>query len=70
MMHELKMDVKRSDITKAGVAFTIYDEAGKKGTLKVSLGSLTWYSGHKTKNNKSVISWEAFDKFMMQRRSK
>lgn len=70
MLHELKMDVKKSDITKAGVTFTVHSENGKSGTLEVRLGSLTWYSGYKTKNNKYVVSWEEFDKFMTQHCSK
>ena len=69
MMHELRMDVKKSDITKAGVSFTLHTETFKSGTLEVRLGSLTWYSGRTTKNNKCSVSWEEFDKFMKQHRT-
>ena len=68
MKHELKMDVAKSDITKAGVIFTLHGENAKTGTLEVRFGSITWYSGRRTKNNKCVVSWEEFDQFMMQHR--
>ena len=51
MAHELVMDVKNSDVTKKGVTFTLHNEGGKSGTLEVRLGSLTWYSGYRTRNN-------------------
>ena len=70
MTHELKMDVKRLDLSRTGVEFTVHDDNGKSGTLEVRIGTLTWYSGRKTKNNKSVVSWEEFDKFMADHRVK
>ena len=66
MMHELKMNVKSSDVTRTGVSFTLHNEDGKSGTLEVRVGSLTWYSGRRTKNNKCAVSWEDFDQYMKQ----
>ena len=66
MVHELKMNVKSSDVTRTGVSFTLHNEDGKSGTLEVRVGSLTWYSGRRTKNNKCTVSWEDFDQYMKQ----
>jgi len=70
MKHELKMDVVKSDVTKAGVSFAVRDENGKSGTLEVRYGSLTWYSGYKAPKNKCKVSWEEFDDYMKGHHSK
>ena len=70
MKHEMVMNVKKSEVTKAGVEFTLKDENGKSGTLEVRLGSLTWYAGSKTQNNKCVVSWNDFDAFMKKHPAK
>lgn len=64
MKHAIDMTVERSDVTKAGVTFTVYDDNGKSGTLEVRQGSLTWYVGNKAKKNKCRVSWEEFNDFM------
>ena len=70
MKHEIDMRVKNSDVTKAGVIFTVYDDDGKSGTLEVRQGSLTWYAGNKAKKNKCKVSWEEFNDFMATRPAK
>ena len=70
MNYDMVMNVKKSEVTKAGVEFTLRNDNGKTGTLEVRFGSLTWYSGSKTKNNKCVVNWDEFDAFMKKHPAK
>ncbi len=63
MKHLLKHEAKGNN---GAITFTLSDADQNKqiGKLDVSKGSLIWYDGYATNNNKYRINWEEFIDFM------
>jgi len=47
------------------VECTLSGPKGQIGILRVTSGSLTWYEGRKTDNNKHHKTWKEFRDFVM-----
>ena len=71
--HELKLSIKELDVAKSGVEFHVRlredksDHSSRRekiGTLKVSNGSVTWYSSNVSDKNKHNLKWKDFDLLM------
>ena len=71
--HELKLSMKELDVAKGGVEFNVClredksDHTSRRekiGTLKVSNGSITWYSSNVSDKNRYNLKWEEFDLLM------
>ena len=65
MKHQLKHETKGRN---GAVTFTLSDTDQNKqiGKLDVSKGSLVWYDGYATRNNKYRVGWDRFIEFMKQ----
>ena len=68
MKHQLKHEAKGRN---GAVTFTLSDMDQRNqnkqiGKLDVSKGSLVWYDGYATKNNKYRVGWDTFIEFMKQ----
>ena len=63
MKHQLRHEAKGNN---GAVTCTLLDSDKNRqiGKLDVSKGSLIWYDGYATGNNKCRVSWETFIEFM------
>jgi hypothetical protein len=62
MAHKIYMFEPRHEISKTDVTFVVQRGKRKLGELKVSKGSLDWYTGNG--RTRYSISWELFDEIM------
>ena len=62
MAHKIYMFEPRHEIINTDVTFVIVKGSKKLGELKVSKGSLDWYTGNGRKSYK--ISWSLFNEIM------
>lgn len=60
--HKIYMFEPKHEITNTDVTFVIMKGNRKLGELRVSKGSLDWYTGNGRKRNR--ISWSLFDEIM------
>jgi hypothetical protein len=62
MAHRIFMFEPKHEVTNTDVAFSVKKNGKKIGELRVSKGSLEWYTG----NGRTAysISWDLFDEIM------
>ncbi len=62
MAHQVSFSVPNRPLGKSDVEFSVNKDGSRLGTLKVSNGSIVWFTAGTTYGHK--MSWAKFDKLM------